>query len=266
MQTTEPWCHSSIWCWTSSFSGWFGLSFICVLRSLLSLQSLRCLCYVPMGSPGQWALSWILVWVFPLTGNLKFVVFCLLVNTGGPVWPYLRSSCFYVFWEERNWDPGCYHYPPGAAVPEAAVVVQPLTCVWLFVTHGPQHATLSCPSLSAGTRSESCPSSRWCHPTISSSVVPFSFCLQSFPASGSFPMSQFFTSGGQSIGVSASASVNIPVNIQDWFPSGLTDLQSKGLSRVFSSTPVCFLKWRFSDPRSGDSDSVGVGWSESYVD
>ena len=82
--------------------------------------------------------------------------------------------------------------------------------------------------------------SRWCHPTISSSVVPFSSCLQSFPASGSFPMSQFFASGGQSIGVWASASA-LPVNIQHWFPLGwigLASLQSKGLSRVFSNTTV----------------------------
>ena len=84
----------------------------------------------------------------------------------------------------------------------------------------------------------SCPLSRSFHPTISSSIVPFSSCLESFPASGSFPMSQFFTSGGQSIGVSASASV-LPVNIQDWFPLGWTvriSLQSKGLSKVFSTT------------------------------
>ena len=80
----------------------------------------------------------------------------------------------------------------------------------------------------------------WCHPTISSSVVPFSSCLQSFPASGAFPMSQFFASGGQSLGVSASASV-LPKNIQDWFPLGWTgwiSLQSKGLSRVISNTTV----------------------------
>ena len=85
-----------------------------------------------------------------------------------------------------------------------------------------------------------CPSSRWCHPTISSSVIPFSSCLQSFPASGSFPRSQFFTSGGQSIRISASASV-LPRNIQDWFPfgwAGFISLQSKGLSRVFSNTTV----------------------------
>ena len=87
--------------------------------------------------------------------------------------------------------------------------------------HGPQHARLPCPSLTPRIESNSCPSSRWCHPTISSSVIPFSSQLQSFPASGSFPISQFFTSGGQSIGVSASASV-LPMNVQDWFPLGLT--------------------------------------------
>ena len=101
--------------------------------------------------------------------------------------------------------------------------------------HGLQHARPSCPSLITGTYSNSCPSGLWCHPTISSSVVPFSSHLQSFPASGSFPMSQFFASGGQGIGVSASASV-LPVIIQDWFPLGWTgwiSLLSKGLSRIF---------------------------------
>ena len=105
---------------------------------------------------------------------------------------------------------------------------------------GLQHARLPCPSPSPGICSNSCPSSRWCHPTISSSVVLFSSCLQSFPASGSFLISQFFSSGGQSIGVSASASV-LPMNIQDWSPLGWTgwiSLQSKGLSRVFSNTTV----------------------------
>ena len=97
-----------------------------------------------------------------------------------------------------------------------------------------------CPSPTPGVYSNSCPSIRWCHPSISSSVVPFSSCLQSFPASQSFPMSQFFISGGQSIGVSALTSA-LPMNIQDWFPLGLTgwiSLQSKGLSRVFSNTTV----------------------------
>ena len=91
-----------------------------------------------------------------------------------------------------------------------------------------------------GVYPESCPLSRWCHPTISTSVVSFSSRLQSFPASGSFPMSHFYTSGGQSIGISASVSV-LPVNIQDWYPLGWTgwnSLQSKGLSRVFSNTTV----------------------------
>ena len=104
--------------------------------------------------------------------------------------------------------------------------------------HGLQHIKLPCPSSTSGTFSNSCPSSRWCHPTISSSVIPFSAYLQSCPASGSFLMSQLFTSGGQSIGASASVSV-LPMNIQDWFPSGLTgliSLQSKGFSRVFSNT------------------------------
>ena len=100
--------------------------------------------------------------------------------------------------------------------------------------HGLQHARPSCPSPTPGVYPNSCPLSQWCHPTISSSVVPFSSCLQSFPASGSFQMSQFFTSGDQSIGVSASASVP-PMNIQDWFPLGWTgwiSLESKGLSSV----------------------------------
>ena len=106
--------------------------------------------------------------------------------------------------------------------------------------HGLWHTRLPCPSPSPGACSNSCPSSWWCHPTISSSVVPFSYCLQSFPASGSFPRSQFFSSGGQSIGVLASESI-LPMNIQDWFPlelTGLISLESKGLSRVFSNTTV----------------------------
>ena len=87
--------------------------------------------------------------------------------------------------------------------------------------HGLQHAKPPCPSPTPGVYSHSCPSSRWCHPTISSSIVPFSSCLQFFPASGSFPMSQFFASGGQSIGISALTSV-LPMDIQDWFPLGWT--------------------------------------------
>ena len=111
--------------------------------------------------------------------------------------------------------------------------------LWPYVL---QHARLPCPSLSPAVCSNSCPLSRWCHPTISSSVTPFSFCLQSLPASGSFLMSQ----PSQSMGASASASV-LPTNSQSWFPLGLTgliSLQSKGLSRVFSKGAVRSHKYQ----------------------
>ena len=104
--------------------------------------------------------------------------------------------------------------------------------------HGLQHARPPCPSPTPGVYSNWCPLSQWCHPTISSSVVPFSSCPQSFPASGSFQMNHLFTSGGQIIGVSAWTSV-LPMNTQDWSPLGWTgwiSLQSKGLSRVFNIT------------------------------
>ena len=119
--------------------------------------------------------------------------------------------------------------------------------------HGLQHARSPRPSPTPRVYSNSCPLSQWCHPTISSSVVPFSSCLQSFPASGSFQMSQFFASGGQSIGVSALASV-LPMNIQDWFPLGWTgwiSLQSKGLSRIFCLNCCKF----FPLPNNGDFDN-----------
>ena len=106
--------------------------------------------------------------------------------------------------------------------------------------HESQRARPPCPSPTPGVHSNSRPSSWWCHPAISSSVIPFSSCPQSLPASGSFPMSQLFTGGGQSIGVSAFASV-LPMNTQDWSPLGWTgwfSLQSKGLTRVFSNTTV----------------------------
>ena len=111
-------------------------------------------------------------------------------------------------------------------------------------SNGLQTRQASLSIINSWSYSNSCPLSRWCHPTISSSVIPFS-CLQTFPASGSFPMSQFFASDGQSIGVSASTSV-LPINIQDWFPLGWTgwiSLLSKGLSRVFSNTT--FQKYQF---------------------
>ena len=122
----------------------------------------------------------------------------------------------------------------------------------------PQHASPPGPSPAPGVYSNSCPLSQWCHPSISSSAVLFSSCLQSFPASGSFPMSQLFTSGGQTIGVSASRTV-LPMNIQDWFPLGWTgwiSLQSTGLSRALSSMTV--QKHQF----FGTQLSL---WSSSYI-
>ena len=122
--------------------------------------------------------------------------------------------------------------------------------------HTLQHSRLPCPSLSPRACSNSCPSRRWCHPTISSSVVPFCSCPQSFPASGPFPIYQLFTSGGKSIGASASV---LPMNIQSWFPlqlTGLISLQSKGLSRVFSNTTA--QKHQF----FGTQPSL---WSNSHI-
>ena len=124
--------------------------------------------------------------------------------------------------------------------------------------HGLQHSRFPYPTPTPGACSNSCALSRWCHPTISSSVIHFSSRLQSFPASASFPMSQFFPSGGHSIGISASISV-FPMDIQDWFPLGLTgwiSLLSKGLSRVFSNTTV--QKHQF----CGAQPSL---WSNSHI-
>ena len=116
--------------------------------------------------------------------------------------------------------------------------VQLLNHVWLLATWWTAARRLSCPSPTPRTCLDSCPSSWWCHPTISSSVAPFFSCVQSFSASGSFPVSQFFASSGQSIEASASV---FPMNIQGWFPLGLTgwiSLQSRGLSRIFSNITV----------------------------
>ena len=134
---------------------------------------------------------------------------------------------------------GKIQYPPnpflGAVSQFSCLVVS--DSLWL---HESQHPRPPCPSSNPGVYSNSCPSSRWCHPAISSSVIPFSSCPQSLPASESFPMSQLFVWGGQSIGVSALASV-LPKNTKDWSPlewTGWISLQSKGLSRVFSNTTV----------------------------
>ena len=122
--------------------------------------------------------------------------------------------------------------------------------------HESQQARPPCPSPTPRVYPNSCPSSRWCHSAISSSVIPFSSCLQSLPTSRSFPMSQLFTWGGQSIGVSASARV-LPMNTQDWFPLGWTgwiSSQSRGLSRVFSNTTV--QKHQFKNKKKSINSSV----------
>ena len=144
--------------------------------------------------------------------------------------------------ENQSWKENILVKPVYFLVSLEANLVQ-FSCSVMFNSlqpHGLQHARLPCPSPTPRACSNSYPSSRWCHPAILSFFVPFSSCPQSFPASGSFPMSQFFTSGGQSIGVSASASV-LPMNILDWFPLGLTgsiSLLSKGLSRVFPNSTI----------------------------
>ena len=133
-----------------------------------------------------------------------------------------------------------------------------------FPPHQLQHTRLLCPSLSPGACSHLCPLSQWCHPTISSSVDPFSSCLPSFPASGSFPMSCVLVWGGQITGASASVSV-LPVNIQDWFPLRLTGLissLSKGLSRVFSSTTI--QKHQFLDTQTSLWSTSHIHWRRKW--
>ena len=170
----------------------------------------------------QWCQGW--VWSIPGQGTKILQA----------VQPKKKKKCFLLLCRF------CYlKHSPFFFLSQRKVVVQLLSCVRFFETPWTAacQASLSSPSLRVC--SNSCPLSWWCYATISSSVVPFS-CLQYFPASGSFPMSQFFASDEQSTGASASATV-LPMNIQGWFPLGLTDLislLSKGLSRVFSSTSL----------------------------
>ena len=141
--------------------------------------------------------------------------------------------------------------------------------------HKLQHTRPPCPSPTPGVYPNPCPSSQWGHPAISSSFVPFSSCPQSLPVSGSFPMSQLFTSGGQSTGASASVSV-LPMNTQDWSPlgwTGLISLQSKGLSRAFSNTTVqkhqffwCFLRKALGFPHSPTLTSIHDHWKNHSLD
>ena len=149
-------------------------------------------------------------------------------------------------------DKICHHIAPVSVLFSHSVMSDSLR------HHGLQRARPPCPSPTSRVSSNSRPLSRWCHPTISSPLIPFSSQLQTFPGSGSFPMGQFFISGGQSFGVSASAS-DLPMNIQDWFPLGLTgwiSLQTKGLSRVFCNTTV--QKHQFSKAQP-------YLWSNSHI-
>ena len=153
-------------------------------------------------------------------------------NTRSTSWSSDKKKKRYQYWKGRSkivsicrWHDFIY-----------VVVFQSLSYAWFFPMLGLQHARLPCPLLSPRVCSNSCPLNQWCHPTISSSIAPFSSCPSSFLASGSFPVSQLFTSGGQRIGALASASL-LPMNILGWFPlglAGLVSLQSKGLSRVLS--------------------------------
>ena len=154
--------------------------------------------------------------------SLSILVSSVCMPSSGIAWLYGSSSSSFWYWTVQFSHSG---------------VSDPLQ------SHGLQHARTPYPSPNLRVCLKSCPSCRWCHSTISSSATPFSSCLQSFPASGSFPISQFFPSGGHSIGPSASAleASVLPMNIQDWFPlgwTGLISLLSKGLSRVFSNTKV----------------------------
>ena len=172
---------------------------------------------------------------------------------------YSWFTILYLLWDTTEWFNIFMEYIPFEDIENHGYIS--LYCIWypiivlkLYISsvqfsrsvmsdslwpHGLQYARPPCPSPTPGVYSNSCPLSQWCHPASSSSVIPFSH-LQTFPASGSFQMSQFFASGGQNIGVSASTSV-LPMNIQDWLPlewTGWISLQSKGLSRVFSNTTV----------------------------
>ena len=166
--------------------------------------------------------------------NVRSVLDLLRLKERQKEWPVIDSAI------STNPTASLYPIPWHIVFSENSVQLSHSVVSNSLRPHGLQHARLPCPSPTPGVHSNSCPLSWWCHQTVSSSVVPFSSCLQSFPASGSFQMSQLFASGGQSIGVWASASV-LPMNTQDWSLLGWTgwiSLQSKGNSRVFSNTTV----------------------------
>ena len=175
----------------------------------------------------------------------KIVEWVAISSSRGSSWPRDQThvSCTgrHILYHWATWKSSHYAYKYGRIL--FMICISHFSCSVVsdsLLPHEPQHARPPCPSPTPGVHPNPCPLSRWCHPTISSSAVPFSSCPQSFPASGSFQMIQLFTWGGQSTGVSASKSV-LPMNTQDWPPlgwTGWTSLQSKGLSRVFSNTTV----------------------------
>ena len=161
--------------------------------------------------------------------QIIFNAYNILLDTTMINWfsnDWMLRILFIIYYYKQHYE---QHYQSVSSVAQSC----PILC-------DPQHARLPCPSPTLRVHPNSCPLSQWCHPTISSSIIPFSSLLQSFPVLGTFQMSQLFASGGQSIGVSTSTSV-LPMNSHDWFPLGWTgwiSLQSKGLSRVFSNTTV----------------------------
>ena len=199
------------------------------------------------------SFTFILLWSWTVFTHLIYICISMLMNSSCPLHSFLLGywqvsyefiwglfCCCCLLWKIPDI---CYRENKITIHLRKHTQLVQFSCSVMSVSlrpHGLQHARLPCPSLAPGACSNSCPLNRWCHCTISSSVVLFSSRLQSFPASGSFPMSQFFTSGGQNIGALASASV-LPMDIQEWLPLGLTGLMSllsKGLSRVFSNTTV----------------------------
>ena len=229
--------------------------------------------YSPWNSPGQntgVGFQALLQGIFPTQGsnpglqNFRWILYRLSHQGSPGLWDHKQSdptewqahaSCFHILSFLSSGLTFLPEFPQGSSAHikgchaddcDKLVYwyqfswVQSVSHVQLFATPWTQHTRLPCPSPTPRAYSNSSPSSWWCHATILSSGIPFSSCLQTFPASGSFPTSQFFTSGGQNIGVSASTSV-LPMNIQDWFPLGRTgwiSLQFKRLSRVFSNTTV----------------------------
>ena len=192
-------------------------------------------CSTGYGAETSWLCHWSstnpssfpLAFKLPRVGEGKAVCSPLCKQNTIPVFCLLSGACSPVHGQE------CLHLSPVqfSSVTQACLILWP---------HGLQHSRPPCPSPAPAAFSNSCPSSQWCHPIISSSIIPFSSCLQSFPGSGSFQMSHFFASGGQSIEISASAS-ELSMTMQDWFPLGLTGLiclQSKGVSGVFSNITV----------------------------